>query len=340
MDKAFRKVIGRKFPSPRNPRPSEDIGVRYDSHITDTIHYADGRTEVLDHGHNTMLDSFLPLITNLLVSGDGKLLYWVLGTGNPTWDEEGKQEIVTFTISQECTTTGAVQVTLNGTEISLTLSKGDSPTTIASNIKSALMNNSTLNTDWTFDLNQNSIVCTAKEDGKKTGKHSYAPNATGASGNVSTVAGQSAGTRPEPSHDQSGTIYDKSETGKSTGKYGILNEFYRKEIKKGTGLYADDGIHFLDSNGQVTTNPTNIIEIKVTFTEKEGLLNGGDAQWRTFGIVGGAGASTTLGSGLFMNAKNHPVITKTKPELDSSGNVISGMVVERKIKFTFTNANI
>lgn len=327
MDRAFKKVIGRKVPSPRNPAPNENIGVRYNSHITDTIHYADGRTELIDHGHNVMLDSFLPLITNLLVSGKGKLMYWVLGTGEEAWDTAGKKEVVVITITNVCTKTGTVTVTLNGTAVDVVLTKDDATPTIASNIKSALQTNGTTGAEWNFDVNQNVITCTAVTEGKKTGKHTYSAGDTGALGNVSFEAGQTAGTRPEPSHSQIGTIKGKSGT---TGKCGILNEFYRKEIKKGTGIYVDDGIHFLDSNGQITSTPTNVIEVKLTFTENEGLLDGGvEAPWRTFGIVGGDGASTTLGSGLFMNAKNHPVITKTNT-----------MVVERKIKFTFTNADI
>ena len=326
MDKAFRKVIGRK-PSLRNPIPNESIGVRYNSEITDTIHYSDGRTEIIDHGHNVMLDSFLPLITNLLVSGKGKLLYWVLGTGDPVWDNVGKKEVVTYTFTNECTQTGTAVITLDGTSIDVVISKGDSTTTIASNIKSILQNNATVGANWNFDVNVNKVVCTAVTEGNKSGTHSYSAGSTGALGNVSVVDGQTAGTRPEPTHDQIGTIRGKSGT---TGKCGILNEFYRKKIETGTGIYADDGIHFLDENGDVSTTPTHVIEIKLTFKENEGLLNGKDeAQWRCFGIVGGDEASTTLGSGLFMNAKNHAVITKT-----------STMVVERKIKFTFTNADI
>lgn len=327
MDKAFRKVIGRK-PSLRNPIPNENIGVRYNSEITDTIHYADGRTEVIDHGHNVMLDSFLPLITNLLVSGKGKLLYWALGTGDPVWDNVGKKEVVTYTFKGECTQTGTAIVTLDGTSINVVISQGDSSTKIASEVKTILQNNATVGAKWNFDVNVNTVVCTAVTEGNKTGTHSFSQGgAIIGDYNVTITDGQTAGERPEPTHNQIGTILGKSGT---TGKCGIPNEFYRKKIETGTGIYADDGIHFLDENGDVSATPTNIIEIKLTFKENEGLLNGKDeAPWRCFGIVGGDGASTTLGSGLFMNAKNHAVITKTNT-----------MVVERKIKFTFTNADI
>ena len=336
MDKAFRKIIERK-PSPRYSNPNENIGVRYNSEVVDIVHYPEGRTEVIDHGHNVMLDSFLPLITNLLASGKGKLLYWALGTGYPEWDNVGKKEVVTFTFTSECTRTGTVQIKLNSTPVDFVVNKGDSTTTIASTAKSFLQSNAVLGSSWDFDVNVNSVICTAVVEGKKTGTHSYSAGDTGALGNVSYVAGQTAGKRPEPTHNQIGTIYQKSGT---TGKCGIFNEFYRKKIEQGTGIYADDGIHFLDDNGQISTTPTNILEIKLTFKENEGLIDGEDAPWRCFGIVGGDGASTTLGSGLFMNAKNHAVITKTKPVTNEKGEIVSGMVVERKIKFTFTNADI
>lgn len=320
MDKAFRKVIGQKF------SPNENISVKYDSEITDTIHHADGHTEIIDHGHNVMLDSFLPLMTNLLVSGKGKLLYWALGTGDPIWDAVGKKEVVTYTFTTECMQTGTAVITLDGTSINVILSKGDSVTTIASNVKSLLQNNPTIGENWEFDVNLNKVICTAVDEGDKTGTHSYSAGSTGVEGNVTIRDGQTTGKRPEPTHNQLGTILGKTGT---TGKCGIPNEFYRKKIEDGSGIYANDGIHFLDENGQISSSPTNIIEIKLTFKENEGLNNGKEAQWRCFGIVGGDGASTTLGSGLFMNAKNHAVITKTDT-----------MVVERKIKFTFTNADI
>lgn len=326
MDKAIKKVIGQKFSS-RNFSPNETIGVRYKSEITDVIHYSDGHTNIVDHGHNVMLDSFLPLITNLLVNEKGKLLYWVLGAGDPVWDSAGKKEVVTYTFSHECVQTGTAVITLDGTSIDIVISKGDSTTTIASNIKSILQNDPTVGSSWNFDVNINKVICTAVSEGNKTGTHSYSDGNTGALGSVSVVDGQTAGTRPEPTHNQLGTILNQSG---NIGKCGILNEFYRKKIEAGTGIYADDGIHFLDENGDISTAPTSIIEIKLTFKENEGLLDDGkEAQWRCFGIVGGDGASEDLGSGLFMNAKNHAVITKTDT-----------MVVERKIKFTFTNADI
>lgn len=322
MDKAFRKVIGQEL----GLSPNENISVKYDSEIVDTIHYADGHTETIDHGHNVMLDSFLPLMTNLLVSGKGKLLYWALGTGDPVWDAVGKKEVVTYTFTTECLQTGTAVITLDGTSINVILSQGDSVTTIASNVKSLLQNNPTIGENWEFDVNLNKVICTAVDEGDKTGTHSYSAGSTKVEGNVTIRDGQTTGKRPEPTHNQLGTILGKTGT---TGKCGIPNEFYRKKIEAGSGIYANDGIHFLDENGQISSSPTNIIEIKLTFKENEGLNNGKEAQWRCFGIVGGDGASTTLGSGLFMNAKNHAVITKTDT-----------MVVERKIKFTFTNADI
>lgn len=91
MERAFSKLV--RKPHTRNPLPSETVGVRYKSEVSDVIHYADGSVETINHGHNVMLNSFLPLITDLLVNGkDRQLKYWAVGSGDASWDTEPKQE--------------------------------------------------------------------------------------------------------------------------------------------------------------------------------------------------------------------------------------------------------
>ena len=76
-------------------------------------------------------------------------------------------------------------------------------------------------------------------------------------------------------------------------------------------------IVFLDSNLNVSSSPTNIIQITHTFGT--GDCNG---KWREFGIFGG-NATATANSGLMINKRNHDVITKTNE-----------MTVERVMRFT------
>ena len=76
-------------------------------------------------------------------------------------------------------------------------------------------------------------------------------------------------------------------------------------------------IVFLDNNLDVTTTPTNIIQITHTFGTAD--CNG---VWREFGIFGG-NATSDANSGLMINKRHHGVITKTEE-----------MTVERTMRFT------
>jgi hypothetical protein len=80
-------------------------------------------------------------------------------------------------------------------------------------------------------------------------------------------------------------------------------------------------IVFLDSNNNVSSTPTNIIQITHTFGTAD--CNG---VWREFGIFGG-NATATANSGLMINKRHHAVITKT-----------SEMTVERIMRFTLSLA--
>lgn len=80
-------------------------------------------------------------------------------------------------------------------------------------------------------------------------------------------------------------------------------------------------IVFLDSNNNVSSTPTNIIQITHTFGTAD--CNG---VWREFGIFGG-NATATANSGLMINKRHHAIITKT-----------SEMTVERIMRFTLSLA--
>lgn len=92
---------------------------------------------------------------------------------------------------------------------------------------------------------------------------------------------------------------------------GCVNEIGRKAIRS-------QDITFIDSSNSPTSSVTNRLQITVTFSETE--CNG---IWREFAIFGG-NATTSKGSGLAINHKNHAIMVKT-----------NSMVVERQIRFTF-----
>ena len=78
-------------------------------------------------------------------------------------------------------------------------------------------------------------------------------------------------------------------------------------------------ISFLDSNYDVVTTPTNIIQIAHTFGAND--CNG---VWREFGIFGG-NATAIANSGIMINKRHHAVITKTEE-----------MTIERIMRFTLS----
>lgn len=97
----------------------------------------------------------------------------------------------------------------------------------------------------------------------------------------------------------------------ANGDTKLLNETFRKQVQ------ATD-IKFIDSSNQVSTNPTNRLQVSVTFDESE--ANG---ELRELGIFGG-NATATRNSGYMLNRKIHALIYKT-----------NGMKLERIIRFTF-----
>lgn len=104
--------------------------------------------------------------------------------------------------------------------------------------------------------------------------------------------------------------WDSTMPSPSVGDTALTNEIGRVAI-------APSEISFLDSNGNVSANPTNIIQIVHTFG-----INDCNGKWREFGIFGGT-ATATSGSGVMINKRHHAVITKS-----------TDMTIERTMKFT------
>ena len=308
MENALNKLVQK--PYTRKPLSSETIGVRYKSEVSDVIHYADGSVETINHGHNVMLNSFLPLVTDLLVNGGNRQLkYWAVGSGSDLWDSEPKQEKVIVTINAPCTSSGKVTVTLNGVTYDVGVVAGDSPETVASLLRRIEFSPS--QRTWDVSGTGNVAIFTSQTFESLSGTHSYKDNGTNAVGTVTIEKGQAESTRRNP---------EPTDTG-------LMNEVYRKKITTNEN-YPNDGIHFLKDTGEISSDPTNIIEIQLTFGYNEGLKDGEETPWREFSIVGGKDATDQLETGYYMNVKTHACIVKT-----------NSMLVERKIKFTFTNAD-
>ena len=67
--------------------------------IIDTVHYKDGRVEVIDRGHNLVVNSILPLIQRLLKNDSTckGIQYWAVGSGSSSWDSSAVEPQLTET---------------------------------------------------------------------------------------------------------------------------------------------------------------------------------------------------------------------------------------------------
>lgn len=92
----------------------------------------------------------------------------------------------------------------------------------------------------------------------------------------------------------------------------LTQEIGRKQIQPSDFAWVND-------SGVVQSTPTNRLRVRVTFSNSECV-----GTWREFGIFGG-NATSTANSGIMMNHKHHPIITKT-----------AEMEIEREIIFTFS----
>lgn len=95
----------------------------------------------------------------------------------------------------------------------------------------------------------------------------------------------------------------------------LVNEIGRKVI-------PTSAFKFLDAQGNVTSDITNILQITLTFNASE--CNG---DWREFAIVGG-NATNEVNTGIIINHKIHKLQSKTE-----------NIQIERSMRFTFNNNN-
>lgn len=96
------------------------------------------------------------------------------------------------------------------------------------------------------------------------------------------------------------------------GEVKLTNEIGRIEI-------SQSDMTFLNSDGSVSNDPTNILQIKKTFG-----VNDCNGKWREFAIFGG-NATASANSGIMVNKRHHGRIDKT-----------SDMIIERTMKFTLS----
>ena len=108
------------------------------------------------------------------------------------------------------------------------------------------------------------------------------------------------------------STWDVNSNHPSLNDTGLTNEIGRVPI-------SPNDIYFLNQNFDKVSTPTNIIQIEHTFGADE--CNG---IWREFGIFGG-NATEEANSGIMINKRHHPVITKTDE-----------MTIERVMRFTLS----
>lgn len=64
--------------------------------IVDTIHNVKtGSTRVIEHGHNLVVNTVLPLIMGMLRGDLQGIQYWAIGSGSPSWDTTPINPLVT-----------------------------------------------------------------------------------------------------------------------------------------------------------------------------------------------------------------------------------------------------
>ena len=99
--------------------------------IVDTIHYKDGRVETVEHGHNLVVNSLLPLLQCFL-KGDTTyhgIQYWAVGSGSDTWDNDNTPD-PTLTETILTSEIGRKAVTADGIKfVDSNFEESETPTT-------------------------------------------------------------------------------------------------------------------------------------------------------------------------------------------------------------------
>lgn len=263
----------------------------------DIIHYKDGR--VVDKGWDSnLIVNNLTVLTACLMKGQvgySRLLYWAVGIGESNWDIPPLPEIDQLDIISGASVTSTLTVTLNGVNFIISVTSGDTPAQVATKIRAAVY------AGWTTGGSSSTITFTSNVTGHKSDIQ-FSAGTTGVLATPSVIQDGTAG-NPRPSPQRSDTR--------------LVNEIFRKEIQL-------SDIVFLTEAGEVSEEPTNIIEISVIFGELEAI--GG---WREFAIFGGD-ATSDPNSGININYKTHGLIDKSE----------EGTSIERKIVFEFVLAEV
>lgn len=271
----------------------ENTKLKFIGEVRDVIYHKDGRIEDRGWDRNTMVNNFNVVISSLLKQHTvyGGIKYWAIGSGQDTWDSPPLYEKISIKFTSNATANGFILITLNNILHQVSITSGNTPSVIASKVLAFSF------PGWNVELGEtnDTVIFTATTEGDKV-TNTYSAGTTGAAGILTVLEnGRNAQPRPNP------TVSDT----------GCLNEFYRKAIPAGS-------INFINTSGNVTSEPTNVLEVILKFNENEAV-----GKWREFCIFCG-NATATLNSGLAMNRKTHGLIDKT-----------SEMIIERTIRFTF-----
>lgn len=271
----------------------ENAKLKFIGETRDIIYYKDGIVEDRGWDKNTMVSNFNVIISSLLKqqAGYSGIKYWAVGSGADTWDMPPIYEKLSIKFNTNATASGFILITLNNVLHQVSVVSGDTPAAIATKVLAFSFPGWNTVIGGTTDT----VIFTSTTEGDKV-TNTYSAGTTGVTGTLTTIEnGRTAQPRPNP------TVTD----------VGCLAEFYRKEI-------PSSGINFINESGNVTSTPTNVLEIILKFTELEAV-----GKWREFSIFCG-NATVTLNSGLAMNRKTHGLIDKTNE-----------MIIERTIRFTF-----
>ena len=145
-------------------------------------------------------------------------------------------EVASLTITAAATATGTVTITLNGTAFNVSVTTGDSTTTIATNIRGTAMSG------WTLGGSGSIITFTATSYENKTDA-TYSAASTGATGTMATTSQGSSATAT--------AVYTRSTDADASSEFSTSFLVF---VDEGTN-YADSG-WVLSNNGAITLGTT------------------------------------------------------------------------------------
>lgn len=111
---------------------------------------------------------------------------------------------------------------------------------------------------------------------------------------------------------QGASSWDTSTPNPTVSETKLVAEVGRKQINS-------SDVTWVNESDEVSSTPTNKLRVRCTFGPNECT-----GSWREFAIFGG-NATATKDSGIMINHKNHPIMTKSEQ-----------VEIEREIIFTFS----